>query len=98
MCRDGAAAPLLALANAHLGRALERAILPVVSMKKSAGLGHAIGVDEPCGVLQRLAYVRLGYAMPVGKLLGRRCVETSSLDKVQCFCVCIKEPRNGGNA
>ena len=60
-------------------------------------LGYAIGVDERCSVLQRLAYIWPGYSMPVGKLLDRRCIETRGLNKVQGFGLGIQPPRDGRN-
>ena len=65
----------------------------------SAGLapGQAMCVDERCSVLQRLTYLGLGYAMPVGKLLDRCCIETRGLNKVQGFGLSIQPPRDGRN-
>jgi hypothetical protein len=42
-------------------------------------------VDEHGSVLQRLTYIRFGYSVPVGKLLNRRRIKTSGLDKIQGF-------------
>jgi hypothetical protein len=67
--------------------------------ESSAGLvlRQATGIDERCSVLQSLAYIRLGYSMPVGKLLERRCIKTSGLDKVQGFGLAVQKTRDGRN-
>ena len=79
------------------GRAKEQNLSPPREKSECLALGYAIRVDERCRVLQSLTYIRFGYSMPVGKLLDRRCVETSGLDKVQGFGFCIQKPRDRRN-
>ena len=70
---------------------------PPKDKSEGLALGYAIGVDERCSVLQRLTYIWLDYSIPVGKLLDRRCIKTSGLNKAQGFGLCIQHPRDRRN-